>query len=793
MPFYLTRDPVPSADMRNVFDNAQNLDLALNDITSSFWSDRLGRSRMSWFGLESAFTVKLSDFESRFSTQIAEQETTFDASQADKENRFQAFLDSSGYVFLGDYEDGPFQFGARNQYIRYDNQYYRLNATTDVGFTTTGTDAISFANDVAHFVLMDGDTLRQNLGSGEGFKLVGQVSSFAELRTVSPAIVGQKILLASHAPVAGWFALALPPAGFGEFIAKSGSATDDGGYICVPDGITDMYWQRLIESETLHAEHYGALCDSTRTAAGTDCADALNAMFATAIANNLAVDFSAKTYSSNLLERGYYISKTVVATGINIIKGNPVFHVKSSVFNKTTSKYALLLGDPNTDFSTIQNGLIFSTISVRDLDKRAGNMCGIYVKYTGAYGKFMRALDINGVGIEQAPIYDSNFVCIMERCGNVNEYSLFTNSNGDECNSIVYPFILCHDAYHKGIYVAGSKIVIDHIHAEANAVLTTDDGYTGLTGATTSTGLKYVNHVIYLTGGHLGNASFNDYAYANGKTYYGDQNTLNGSAGSHVAIALVESTCGNVNNKITTSRGGNKARTSFFSANTWSMIDLITAGYVYFEGTSRLAVNMADINTIFSWSAYTEIRGGRVLNWGSRFIGKLKDTRIDTALSADDSSYVDATRCNFPNGITHISASPLNKFNDCDIPTLSLSTANSAEVAEFINCKIGATGGVTVANGTASYIKNLTFKGCTLRNAWSSDGVYSILRFIGTDNTPAGSAYSLTGWTRPRFTAPGTIVQQPKAAYTTGDVILAVCLTLPSDGNATWQNIAVAT
>lgn len=173
MPFYLTRDSVPSADMRNVFDNAQNLDLALNDITSSFWSDRLGRSRMSWFGLESAFTVKLSDFESRFSTQIIEQETTFDASQADKENRFQAFLDSSGYVFLGDYEDGPFQFSARNQYIRYDNQYYRLNATTDIGFTTTGTDATSFANDVTHFVLMDGDTLRQNLGSSDGASLIG--------------------------------------------------------------------------------------------------------------------------------------------------------------------------------------------------------------------------------------------------------------------------------------------------------------------------------------------------------------------------------------------------------------------------------------------------------------------------------------------------------------------------------------------------------------------------------------------------------------------------------------------
>lgn len=167
MPFYLTRDPVPSADMRNVFDNAQNLDLALNDITSSFWSDRLGRSRMSWFGLESAFTVKLSDFESRFSTQIVEQEGIFESSQTDKENRFQQFLLSSGYVFLGDYENGPFQFSARNQYIRYNNQYYRLNAATDVGFTTTGTDATSFVNDVTHFVLMDGDTLRQKLGSSE--------------------------------------------------------------------------------------------------------------------------------------------------------------------------------------------------------------------------------------------------------------------------------------------------------------------------------------------------------------------------------------------------------------------------------------------------------------------------------------------------------------------------------------------------------------------------------------------------------------------------------------------------
>ena len=167
MSFYLTGNPVPSASMPDVHDNAQNLDFALNEITSTFWTDRLGRRRMSWFGIESAFTMKLTDFESRFDSRLAEQESVFAESLVDKENRFQQFLGDSGYVFLGDYEDGPFQFSARNQYIRFQNQFYRLNKSTDTGFTTTGTDETSFANDVTHLVLMDGDTLRQNLGSSE--------------------------------------------------------------------------------------------------------------------------------------------------------------------------------------------------------------------------------------------------------------------------------------------------------------------------------------------------------------------------------------------------------------------------------------------------------------------------------------------------------------------------------------------------------------------------------------------------------------------------------------------------
>ncbi|HBS3678616.1 TPA: hypothetical protein MAG18_000396 [Klebsiella quasipneumoniae subsp. similipneumoniae] len=145
-----TQVPVPSTDIRNTVFAGAKLDEEVTG-TGEFYTDRLGVKRLTNTG----------------------RNNQFDAAQLDRANRFEQFLLSSGYVFLGDYENGPFQFSARNQYIRYNNQYYRLNAATDVGFTTTGTDATSFVNDVTHFVLMDGDTLRQNLGSGEGTKNIG--------------------------------------------------------------------------------------------------------------------------------------------------------------------------------------------------------------------------------------------------------------------------------------------------------------------------------------------------------------------------------------------------------------------------------------------------------------------------------------------------------------------------------------------------------------------------------------------------------------------------------------------
>src|SRR5690606_30273906 len=51
---YNTGNAVPSRDARDLVDNAENLDSAVNGVALSF-QDRLGQSRKSWAGMEQDF------------------------------------------------------------------------------------------------------------------------------------------------------------------------------------------------------------------------------------------------------------------------------------------------------------------------------------------------------------------------------------------------------------------------------------------------------------------------------------------------------------------------------------------------------------------------------------------------------------------------------------------------------------------------------------------------------------------------------------------------------------------
>ncbi|EMO5537771.1 right-handed parallel beta-helix repeat-containing protein [Klebsiella variicola] len=314
---YDTGNPVPSASIPDAWDNMQSIDRFANSSDETI-TTRTGKQLDTLHGINvkadsqrteqqdsfelsqseraSSFEEKTNEFELRFSSQLSTQESTFSESQTDKENRFQQFLLSSGYVFLGYYENGPFQFSARNQYIRYNNQYYRLNAATDVGFTTTGADAASFTNDVTHFVLMDGDTLRQNLGSGDGLKLVGQCSDLTALRTIEPTASNQRISVASYSP--GWAGLIGAPVGGGEFYYDPNDTTsaDDDIFVFVTVG--GKRWKRACSGKKICLEWKGVR-------PGDDAAPALNAI-------------------------GAYLNSRAVAKGT--VSGLPRVHVGAGVY-----------------------------------------------------------------------------------------------------------------------------------------------------------------------------------------------------------------------------------------------------------------------------------------------------------------------------------------------------------------------------------------------------------------------------------------------------------------------------
>lgn len=62
MTTYFTNNPLGSNSPYDLFDNAQNFDLAINNITAAFWQDRFGRKRNTWSGVEQMATKAIAAF-----------------------------------------------------------------------------------------------------------------------------------------------------------------------------------------------------------------------------------------------------------------------------------------------------------------------------------------------------------------------------------------------------------------------------------------------------------------------------------------------------------------------------------------------------------------------------------------------------------------------------------------------------------------------------------------------------------------------------------------------------------
>lgn len=137
--------------VKDLYDNAENFDSAVNDRTAEHWNDRLGARRLSWHGLEEAF---------------------------------QRFLLNSGYEDLGEYAAG-IEISSRNQIFRKDGELWRANASLDLPYTTSG----DWAGESASFVSVGDAALRQELSTAGG---AGK-SGFSHDQAYPDATVGKKL------------------------------------------------------------------------------------------------------------------------------------------------------------------------------------------------------------------------------------------------------------------------------------------------------------------------------------------------------------------------------------------------------------------------------------------------------------------------------------------------------------------------------------------------------------------------------------------------------------------------
>src|SRR5690554_5298460 len=129
MTTYNTGNPIGSKDPRDLYDNAENLDEAVNTRQAESWDDRFGVARKTWWGME---------------------------------QDFQDFLINSGYENIGDYGPG-LEITARNQIFWRDGELYRAGAALELPYTTTG----DWGDEEGLFVAVGDQALRQELANPE--------------------------------------------------------------------------------------------------------------------------------------------------------------------------------------------------------------------------------------------------------------------------------------------------------------------------------------------------------------------------------------------------------------------------------------------------------------------------------------------------------------------------------------------------------------------------------------------------------------------------------------------------
>lgn len=135
------------------------------------------------------------------------------------------------------------------------------------------------------WVAQGSTAIDEELASPIGYSFIGEVDSFASLRTLVPTAADQRVKLRS------WHSNTLT--GGGDFISVAGDHEDDGGIVARVNA--SYSWQRL-HNNRITPEMFGCIGDGI-----TDDGPFLNKFFAAVGANKIIGEIRGKTYDSKVL------------------------------------------------------------------------------------------------------------------------------------------------------------------------------------------------------------------------------------------------------------------------------------------------------------------------------------------------------------------------------------------------------------------------------------------------------------------------------------------------------------
>jgi hypothetical protein len=215
MTTYNTNNPVPSVDVRDLYDNAENLD-NFSNAAGDFASDRFGVSRQSLQGIRNA----------------------------------------SQYQFIGAYAAG-LVFTSYNQAFSYSGEFYAPSAGVVLPYTTTGAGAA----EVATFRSVGDAVLRGDLSSvaaNAGASIISRAGQVVQ--SISSLRLLLKTSASKHAFVMGYYSQGDGGGGAYWYDSTDTASADNGGTIIVA---ADAGRWKLASTKAISVKQFGAKGNNT--------------------------------------------------------------------------------------------------------------------------------------------------------------------------------------------------------------------------------------------------------------------------------------------------------------------------------------------------------------------------------------------------------------------------------------------------------------------------------------------------------------------------------------------------